>query len=225
MILSFSTKKFIAHKKKQKQKTCCLLTLLPWCQSISCKVLLVVHCWQVDPENVPHGGWNVHIFSAQVYHCSHYHHRDFPQWCSFYFHIWNAALALTSKLTFASFLFVYIWRHQCHMWLLWQQWVRAERRRWGREKRGVNWVVWRSLANLWPNFWINCMFCFIMCEWDWWSIWDCCEVKRWTREGSVIWMHGEIRAGESPSFRNEITSMYESRSWLFDDSLCSPESL
>ncbi len=88
-----------------------------------------------------------------------------------------------------------------------------------KEEKWERWLsrMAESLANLSPDCWIICVFCLTLCECDWLSIWASCKVNNWTYERSVIWTHREIRAGESPSFRNEIICRYESRWWLFYD--------
>ncbi len=73
-----------------------------------------------------------------------------------------------------------------------------------------------SLADLWPDCWINRVYCFTLCECDWESVWDVVTYIS-EHECSMVWMHREIWTSESISFINEIVCMYEARLWFMNN--------
>ncbi len=139
-------------------------------KGLVCKLFLLTHCRKV--LSVLHD--EMSIFSAWVRHYSRRRHHDFPQRCSFFI--------LTCKMRLQP--------HQLN-WLLpssclstrdiadavsgycssgeWQQSDVNEEEQW---ERWLSCLV-ESLANLWLDCWINCMFHTV---WVWqsiWSVWDC----------------------------------------------------
>ncbi len=143
--------------------------------------------------------WNVYLFLARAHSYSCCRHWGLPQRRSFFSfacEIWlqlhqvNCLLpsSCSSTRDTANAVSGYCSDNE------WQLSAVNEKEKWAR-------CMAESLTDLWPDCWINYVFCLTLCECDWYNDWDCCEVNGCTRECSVIWMRWEIQASESRVFQ------------------------